>query len=317
MSRHAVCYVASDRYLFQTVLSALQARAHLDESGDVVVVGISATREPTDETAAFARVCDDNGILFQVASLDLLEGQHPMWGRLFLDRMLPADVEEILYLDGDTQVVGSLDALVFAEPPARGAIAVRDPIVFIRESVPAFAKEIDEGWDRASLPASVRSRYLNSGMLRLSRDTLAQLRDDALTIQRERGSSLRFADQDAINLALDDRVDVVSMEWNFPGFLLDSNISRLVDFRIIHFMSDPRPWNATLWPWGSTYHQPYVDLVERYPDVRPFWDRATGTQLVRFRAQQAWKRLNERPRWNTPQASDAARALTGSERALA
>jgi lipopolysaccharide biosynthesis glycosyltransferase len=316
MSRHAVCYVASDRYLFQTVLSALQARANVSDEADVIVVGVGATLEPSAETAAFARVCAENGILFRAATTDQLEGQHPMWGRLFLDRLLPPDVDEILYLDGDTQIVGNIDPLVFAEPPARGAIGVRDPIVFIRESVPAFRKEIDDGWNRADVPAHVRARYLNSGMLRMSRETFGEVREAALAIQREKGASLRFADQDAINLALDDRVDTVSMEWNFPGFLLGSNISELVDFRIIHFMSDPRPWDAALWPWGRRFFSPYGELVQRYPEVRPFWSRPTISQRLRYSAQQAWKRANERTRWNSSASADEVKKLTVSERVL-
>jgi lipopolysaccharide biosynthesis glycosyltransferase len=282
----------------------------------VIVVGVGATVEPSAETAAFARVCEENGILFRAATADQLEGQHPMWGRLFLDRLLPSDIEEILYLDGDTQIVGNIDPLVFADPPAHGAIGVRDPIVFIRESVPGFRREIDDGWDRAGVPAHVRARYLNSGMLRMSRTTFGEVREAALAIQQDKGETLRFADQDAINLALDDRVDIVSMEWNFPGFLLGSTISSLVDFRIIHFMSDPRPWDAALWPWGTRFYSPYVELVERYPTVRPFWSRPTASQRLRYSAQQAWKRATELPRWDSAASTEEVTRLADSERAL-
>lgn len=317
MAKHAVTYICSAGYLFQTVVSAIQARAHVSDGADVIVVMLrDGLATAGDAESLFAPVCSENGIVFVAVDNDRLEGFGPAYARLFLDRFLPPDVEELLYLDGDTQILGSLDALMFADPPPDGVLGARDPVVFIQEAVPSYRGGIDEWWDASGIDRTIRARYINSGMMRLSRLALGTLRQGALSLHVTKGDSVRYGDQDLINLALGNRVDLVSMEWNFPGFLLDSQVSERIEPRILHFMSDPRPWNAPLWPWGRRYFEPYRELVERYPALRPFWDRVSGATRLRYTAQQLYKRAVERPKWQTAAVGVALGALASSERSL-
>lgn len=313
MARHAVCYIASDGHLFQTFASAVQARANLSAAADVVIVALDGSSSPSQEQRVFEALCREHGIVFILASLDDLGGMHPMFGRLFFDRFLPAEIEEILYLDGDTQIVASLDPLMFAEAPVRGTIAVRDPMVFIHDAVPAFRKVIVAQWDRSRIPEALRRQYLNSGVLRMSRATLAELQAQVVKL-RGATTDLHFADQDLINLALEDRVDLVSMEWNFPGFLLSSVIESKMRPRIIHFMSDPRPWNSALWPWGLTYYQPYVDIVLRHPQLEPYWERIEGLRRVKYQLQQAYKKRIEGSKWQSTAAWTSLQAVSAADR---
>ena len=307
MAQHAVCYTATAGYLFQTVLSAVQARAHTSRSSDVYVVFLG---DPgSEELRLFGRVCADHGVRLLAAPASAIDGFHPMYARLFLDELLPESIEQVLYLDGDTQVVDDIDALVHADPPAKGALAVRDPMVFIRRADEGFRRKIDGWWDSSGIPADVRDRYVNSGVLRIARDDIRELRADILAMSA--GATTRFPDQDAINISLEDRIDVVSMSWNFPGFLLGTQFVELTPPRIIHFMSDPRPWNAALPPWGPERHRPYADLVDRYPDVADYWTRLTGLRKAKYALQQRYKHLTERRTW---QSSAAARALQELER---
>jgi lipopolysaccharide biosynthesis glycosyltransferase len=317
MTRHAVCYIASDGYLFQTVVSALQARANLHESAAVYVISLVTSEEVSAEQQLFADICETNGVVFRREPMALMEGFSPTYGRLFVDRFLPDEIEEILYLDGDTQITGPIDELMFAEPPVSGAIGVRDPMVFIQASVASLGTKIDSWWDQSELSEQIRARYINAGVLRLSRSYVPELRAKALQIHSERGSTIRFADQDLVNLVLEDRVEVVSMRWNFPGFLLSSQVAELAEPRIIHFMSSPRPWNAPLWPWGRAYYDPYAEFAARYPESAIYWPRVTGLRWLRYVAQQAYKRATEAPKWRTPAVAAAVQKLASNDRTLA
>ncbi len=254
MTRHAVCYTATAGYLFQTVVSALQARSQVDPS---VGVYVCLFGEPGDEQRRFLEVCERNQVTLVTAPVSTLQGLHASYARLFLDLLLPGEVDEVLYLDGDTQIVADLTPLVLAIPPVDGALAVRDPMVFTRVAHAGLGRKIDERWDRSGIPDTIRPHYVNSGVLRLARETLRSLRHEVLTTMSGALPSLHYGDQDAINLVLQDRLETISMSWNFPGFLLDTQFVELAPPKIIHFMSSPRPWNADLRPCGQVHHQPY------------------------------------------------------------
>jgi lipopolysaccharide biosynthesis glycosyltransferase len=308
MSRHAVCYTATAGYLFQTVLSALQARSFLDPTVGVYVCFIG---EESDEQRRFRDICEQNQISLLTAPLAAIDGLPASYARLFLDRLLPAEVEQILYLDGDTQVVADINPLARATPPAGGALAVRDPMVFTRVAHTALGRQIDDQWERSGIPAGVRLNYINSGVLRMARDDFRLLRKDVVSGLGDRLHLLHHGDQDAINLALQDRIQPISMSWNFPGFLLDTQFVALTPPRIIHFMSDPRPWNAALRPWGSEHYQPYRTFVESYPGIARYWPQFAWRQKVHYLLQQQYKHWTERRAW---QSSEAARVLLELER---
>jgi lipopolysaccharide biosynthesis glycosyltransferase len=314
MTRHAVCYTATAGYLFQTVLSALQARSFTGKGISVCVCYLGDDK--SDELYKFGQICKDNDIEIISAPLSLIDGLNPQYARLFLDKLLPPSVEEILYLDGDTQIVQDITALVEATPPADGALAVRDPMVFIRRTDATFRRKIDAWWDSSGMPDDVRGDYVNSGVIRISRSDIGPLREEVLRRFGGRLHTLHFADQDAINIALQGRLTTISMSWNFPGFLLGTQLVDLAQPRIIHFMSNPRPWNAALPPWGATHHQPYRRFVLDYPEIADYWKRLTGRHMLKYLLQQQYKWLTERRAWQSSDAALAFRDLENSTRQL-
>jgi len=308
MRQLAVCYTATSGYLFSTVLSALQARLHSDPASVSVLVCLIADH-PSEEQDVFESVCERNGIDFIVVPLSTLRGLHPAFARLFLDEILPSEVQEVLYLDGDTQVLADLTPLLEAAPPAGGVLAVRDPMVFIRQVSPSLRGKIDGWWDESGILPALRSNYVNSGVMRLSRAVLPELRDSVLDLIGGQGFSLHFKDQDAINIVLGPRIQPISLAWNFPGFLVGSNLVSVVSPRVVHFMSDPRPWEGPLPPWGAKYHEPYLAFVRQYPATAPYQSRLHGTRRVRYELQQRYKGLAEGRLWRRKAAAEAVRAL--------
>ena len=315
MPRAAVCYTASSGYLFQTIVSALQARRHTED--DIAVYIIFFGPDDSAEAEIFGRICAENDIVLTTVSAELLGGLQPNYGRLFLDQILPPEVEEYLYLDGDTQILGDITPLVRATAPEGGILAARDPMVFIREINRHLGGQIDAWWNGSSIPDRLRGDYVNSGVMRVSRSALPDLRAACLLVALgPGGSEMKFSDQDAINLAADGRVGVLSMRWNYPGFLLDTQIADLVPPRIVHFMSNPRPWNAPFRPWGRAFYQPYEELVSRYPETDPYWTRFTGLRRYRYVLQQLGKRLVEGRQYQTPAAAQAVSVLQSRDMAL-
>lgn len=170
-----ICYAATSGFLFQTSLSAIQAR-RTTPSAAVVVVHAAAPSEGPREAMTFRRVLDERGVELLTLDPRSLGSLSPIFARYYLDEVLPSRVDRVLYLDGDTQVLGEGTA----------AKAVVDP-------------------------------------------------------------------------------------------------------RVVHFMSQPRPWNASLPPWGAAFHAPYRDLVRDEPELSRYWQRFGAGTWARYRAQHTVK----------------------------
>lgn len=284
----AICYIATNGYLFQTVVSALQARQHTTAPVFVCHLG-----DPDgDEVDLFSSICEENGVTFTSTPRALIGDQHPVFARFYVDQLLPAGVRDALYLDGDTQILGDLDPLLGHDGPGR-ILAARDPMVLIQKIHTGLGRKISAWWDAAGIDQAARPDYVNAGVMRLP---LAQLADVRAGVTRLTSTqeSLPFADQDAVNILCRDALDVVAMAWNFPGFLLGTPVERAARPRIVHFMSSPRPWSASLPPWGDEYFRPYAAFVDRYPRADVYWQRFTVAQKARYRAQHAYKYVTER-----------------------
>jgi Glycosyl transferase family 8 len=297
--RRAVAYTATPGYLFQTLLSAVQARRNVAEDTDVHLLALVQRGEAERELEVMASVATAHGITFHRVPREILSGLHPTFARLFLDEALPEGIGKVLYLDGDTQVRGSLAPLL-DRPLDRGRLAaVRDPMTVIRPSHRRLRRRIDRAWDAADLSAGMRSRYVNAGVLVFHLADLAGFRERVLSQYAERGSSFPYRDQDAINSTLSDLIDHLEVEWNYPGFLLGVDWAARDNARIVHFMSDPRPWDGSYLPWRRDGHRPYEDLVRQHPELSPYWRRPRGARALRNHAQQIYKAFTEGRHWRS------------------
>lgn len=301
------CYAASAGFMLQTAVSALQARSHLP--ADVLVAVVFVYRGPGDDTEfeRFEAVLAPRGV--QVIRMDesVLGGLAARYARYFVSPLLPHDVDRVLYLDGDTQVIGDLSPLVELELSEHAVAAVRDPMVLLRRLGPVRRQRIDRWMSHAGVGADYRDRYANSGVFVTARSRLESL----ARAMRERGPTTRsrFGDQDAFNLIVDSDLRLISTTWNFPGFCLDTAVDAVVDPTVVHFMSDPRPWTAPWPPWGERYHEPYRALIGAEPSLSPYQHHLHPMSFTRYRAQQAVKAVAERPALKSRRAATAASAL--------
>lgn len=289
----AICYAASSGYLFQTTLSALQVRAQSGPQVRIIVVYLGSRAADDEEPAKFAKVLARHDVELVHLGPSGLMGLPPAFGRYFIDLVLPSDIERILYLDGDTQVLGNLVPLLLRPLVTAGIAACLDPMVLLHSVDRGRRARIERWWRRAGIPATSREGYVNSGVMLLDRQVMPGLRS-RMTEVAKRNPSLVFPDQDALNIVCGADIQRLSMRWNFPGFMVGTPVEEEIRPQVVHFMSEPRPWSAPYAPWGQRFHLPYVDLVAVEPSLRPYWRRDSSAAITRYSAQQLYKSLTER-----------------------
>lgn len=287
MTNSCITYVANEGYLFGTLLSALQARRHT--SRELADVAIFCVGEPGKEASVVASVCAAESILFKVVPLSILDGSDFRYARLFLDRFVPEQYDQLLYLDGDTQVCSSLDELIKNCPAPGRFAAVRDALVFSLNETTGLAGRQREHLVELGIPEANWPGYFNSGVMRINRNGYAELGQRAMAAYQAKATVIKYFDQDVLNIAGIEVCDHISPRWNFPSHLL-GRLDRSIPPAIIHFMAHPKPWHGPLPPWGKRYHQPYLDLASRFPQLSPFRPRMSGAKYLRYMLQQRAKK---------------------------
>lgn len=189
--------------------------------------------------------------------------------RLLLDKLLPKDIDRILYLDGDTIVRGSLKELYETDMKDFSIGASIEPTI---------NKE-----RKADLGLS-DSRYYNAGVLLVNMKAWRKNKTGKKIIDYYEAHKGRlFAnDQDAINGSLKDKILTISPKYNFYNIFYQYNykflskLMRPVEYiseetykdavsnpTIIHYLGEERPWRL-----GNKHR--YRDDYLKYLDMTPW-----------------------------------------------
>ncbi|MBS1772514.1 MAG: glycosyltransferase family 8 protein [Bacteroidetes bacterium] len=181
--------------------------------------------------------------------------------RIFLPKLLPADIETILYLDADIIINGSIKTLLVTD-------ISNYPIAATKEAVPHNPERLGIGADYD---------YFNAGVLLINialwkqHNYSQQLIDN---IGREHSNYLMH-DQDALNTLFHKKVMFLSAKWNHQtGFYHlsqkdlekrydDSAINILNNAVIIHYTTHSKPWQ-----YNNTH--PYKQLFLQYISQTPY-----------------------------------------------
>ncbi len=162
-----ICYTTDPGYLFPTFVSAMQARLHTP--ADIADVAIFSIGGSAQQEEAFVRASAVEGIRFLSVPPDRLDGADAMLARLFLDRIVPADYGQLLYIDGDTQITGALTPLLQAQVPAGQFCATSDPMTFSLRSDGRSDHKLVSYFASLGLDGTRQRNYFNSGVLRINR----------------------------------------------------------------------------------------------------------------------------------------------------
>ena len=203
--------------------------------------------------------------------------------RLLLDKLLPKELDRILYLDGDTLVLDNLEKLWNTDMGNKSI---------------GMAPESTVDAERRSFLNLGEQLYCNAGVLLIDLDRWRDkgLGGKVLTFYREHDGQLFANDQDAINGALKDDIYILSPRYNFFNIYFSyphkvlKRLSRPADFitkneldeviknpAIVHYLGEERPWRK-----GNTHK--LGDVYISYLNKTPWADTPleTGWELYFF-----------------------------------
>jgi lipopolysaccharide biosynthesis glycosyltransferase len=184
--------------------------------------------------------------------------------RLLLGKLLPADIERVIYLDADTLVVNSLAAMYQADLDGNVIGAVRDA------GSPWAAGNIGADWRKLGLKPS--SNYFNAGVLLIDLTRWRQEEVGTRCLELLRQFRPRWGDQDALNTVLEGMWLELPRRWNLQtaeltGYsagwaLWRSEVEAAVaDPAVIHYTGMDKPWHlATEHPRAEDWLR-WVDLT--------------------------------------------------------
>ena len=198
-------------------------------------------------------VADDPGVSCHIITVDrskvcrLRKGkQHEsVWYRVLLPEYLSDEVHRILFLDADTLVTGSLDALFELDLDGRSVAGCLDPLSFNADT-----------FERLEYDPSLK--YLCAGVLMINLDYWREhgLEERIIAFATDRAERLRFWDQDAVNYVCRDTKLVLPLRYGVMScFFWPAWVGRigskeelrecLLDPAIIHFAGNA-PWKKEL-----------------------------------------------------------------------
>jgi lipopolysaccharide biosynthesis glycosyltransferase len=160
--------------------------------------------------------------------------------RLFLDQLMPMNIDRAIYLDSDILIVGSLEELWAIDLEKHVIAAVSDVTTDRDQSV------------RQKIGLAPTSHYFNSGVLVINfcRWRNAQLGKRALNFAVEHPDLITYPDQCALNHVLKGQFKELTKDWNFQtghlwaedGKCAADALRDLEAAKIIHFTGRQKPW---------------------------------------------------------------------------
>ena len=171
--------------------------------------------------------------------------------RLFFDRLLPNDVDKIIYLDGDTMVRGSLHDL--------WSIDLSNYVIGAAVEPTANSER------KKAISLELTKPYYNAGVLLINMEKWKEMNAGKIVLNfyKEHQGRLFANDQCAINGALKDYILQIPISYNFCNSYRFYNYKALVkmmkptkfiskeDYQvqcnnpiIIHFLGEERPWRV-------------------------------------------------------------------------
>lgn len=198
----------------------------------------------------------------------------------------------VLYIDGDTQVVGDVSPLFALDLNGCPVGAVRDSVVAkwsarslkVREKSMPRVRELQELMQQSDI-----SRYFNSGVLLLDTDAIrAEPELHQAMHDLARASACPLGDQDHLNNVFRGRVHLLNPAYNSSWSQVarqrrhiarlggDAEESRVSPEIIVHFHGPEKPWKRPrhdLWRHRARavwrYRREMHEYAQSYPDLLP------------------------------------------------
>ena len=187
--------------------------------------------------------------------------------RLVLHEVLPPQYENLIYLDGDLQIIGDVSPLIsYTVPDGKIAAALGSPWLEKAPNGPSapFADYL------AGLPGVDANKYFNAGVLAFRRETWSDVAPKALKFFFEHSTNCLTYDQSALNVVCKGRLVELAPAYNFNTAYVHLFVQHFYRPHIIHFFGPNKPWKYTGLPWGSRFMNSYRQLLDQYPFLQDF-----------------------------------------------
>jgi lipopolysaccharide biosynthesis glycosyltransferase len=301
MNKQCIVYITDKNYTFPTLLSAIQAREHCRKETDILVLlseKIPDFAELSDVLSEYSVQLYDYHEIFS-ESLNKLDGANfqkkiskTTMCRLLLDKFLPDQYEQIIYIDGDTQVWNSLEALEAFQVPSGRFLGCPDY---------ATVKDFVDG--------KPLIKYFNAGVLKFNRD--GWIGQEAFDLYLEK-NTFKFHDQEALNIVGQEALIYISNKWNYPKQFL-SILPDEIKPSIVHFMAHPKPWHGVYYPWGRREYAFYTKAREASPILNKYFYDLSFTLKCVYRYRSIKERLTQK---NIKQQTEKMRELFRNDFAI-
>lgn len=278
MKDTAVVFVTDKGFLVPSLVAALQVAEQPEATliADIFIVLIDVDSGIVTSLASLFR---DAGLSFVAMNSSLFLPPDDTFfnkthvprtalGRLALHHVLPAQYENVVYLDGDTQISGDITALL-RHRVRPGHIAAVPEGNWLCEG------DIGHYWPKhkaymAALGIDDPHNYFNSGVLAFRMDTWREMAPRALEYFARYPERCIYHDQSALNAVFAGRYERLSPIYNFVLLYAELAIEDKVKPRIFHFTGGDKPWNYVGPPWNGRFTGAYRAFLETYPTLSAY-----------------------------------------------
>jgi lipopolysaccharide biosynthesis glycosyltransferase len=269
MPKRAICYVTDTGFLFPSLVSikTLHEKSQLDDAS--IYLFLVDIDEDTTELVKHATkryhlrtISMKSSELFGGIDLTDFNKTHvpvTTLARFFVEPHLPLDVEEIIYIDGDTLITGNLDELIQTKLPSGRFLAAEDISSFCRHDYSNYGRVVREYFKGIGI--TEKYGYFNAGVFKTSRKSWVEIGSEAFRFFLDNTKICRFHDQSALNGVVKDRRLVMSSKYNFQTPFLHWGLEEKISPSLYHFTQSPKPWMGDCLPWGR-FFEVYQGLEE-------------------------------------------------------
>ena len=206
--------------------------------------------------------------------------------RLFVEKVLPADIDRVIYMDCDIVVRGSLEAMWHTEIDGYALGVVYQGYEFMHDA------------DFVRLEIPKEKGYFNAGVLLMNLDYWRKhdVTNRLFDFIKYKYQTIKQHDQDTLNATLFNEVNPISYTWNYlPQFFLAKkgltfpdhvDYSQKIEPVVIHYVSVPKPWD-----WGC--YNPYTKEYYKYLEKTPFATYRPKFELKKYMKQRGFPLIIE------------------------
>lgn len=157
-----------------------------------------------------------------------------VYARIMLDRLLPAEVKRVIYLDCDMMVMAPMEKLAELDLQGHAIAAVEEP------SALQIANGRDARRNRDLIDPA--DPYFNAGLVVIDRERWreAQIPERLAAYSADGTMNRIYYDQDLLNIVFRNDVFWLEQRWNLIG---PRRVHEALNPFVLHYTGERKPWN--------------------------------------------------------------------------